>query len=695
MKATEAPFLKFLQGTNQFVVPIYQRTYNWRIKECEQLWDDIVRVATDDSVPAHFVGSIVYIERDIHQVTTVPQLLVIDGQQRLTTLTLMLSALARAIADAGDLAAMSQKKLENYYLFNSEETDSLRYKLLLGKGDRDTLAAIVDGRPAPVSPSLRVLQNYDFFVQRIKSSVLSHDVVLTGLQKLVIVDIALNRTYDNPQLIFESLNSTGLELSQADLVRNFVLMGLEPSEQNELYTDHWFPMEQGFGQAAYAVYFDRFMRDYLTVKTSRIPNIGEVYEDFKTYVRSAHMSVEPLVSEIHRYSQYFTALALERETDEDVRRAVADINALRVEVAYPFLLDLYERYRNELVDRSDFITILRLVESYVLRRVICGIPTNTLGKTFAGLVKEMHAENPLESVRASFLLKDSYRRFPDDEEFRREFVGKDIYNLRIRNYILRKLENHDRKEPVDVDAYTIEHVMPQNPDQPRPWRLELGPNWKEVQDRYLHTIGNLTLTGYNSELSDRPFAQKQSMKGGFRDSPIRLNSSLRELPAWNEEAIRARASDLATLALQVWQVPALSAAAVEKYRETPAEIGAEYTFEQYPYLAGPTLELFEQFRRRVTNFDSSVRVQLLKYYIAFKSDTNFVDVVPQKQGLRLSLNLTMDELDDPRGIAKDVTGRGHWGNGDAELLLSFETDLEYVLGLVYQALQKQNAAVLE
>ncbi len=269
-----------------------------------------------------------------------PQLLVIDGQQRLTTLTLVLSALSRAIAEAGDAAAMTQKKIENYYLFNSEEKDDLRYKLLLGKGDRDTLAALVDGRPLPEATSVRIVRNYEFFAQRIKASPLPLDVLLTGLQKLVIVDIALNRTYDNPQLIFESLNSTGLELSQADLVRNFVLMGLEPADQDRLYADHWFPMEQGFGQAAYAVYFDRFMRDYLTVKTGRIANIGEVYEDFKAYVRSAHIAVEPLVAEIHRYSVYFTALALERETDRDLRRAIEDINALHVEVAYPLLLDL-------------------------------------------------------------------------------------------------------------------------------------------------------------------------------------------------------------------------------------------------------------------------------------------------------------------------------------------------------------------
>ena len=206
-------------------------------------------------------------------------------------------------------------------------------------------------------------------------------------------------------------------------------------------------------------------------------------------------------------------------------------------MAYPLLLELYDDYAAQRLSRENFIAILRLVESYVFRRLICGIPTNTLNKTFATFSREIDKDNYLESVKAAFLLKDSYRRFPKDAEFWYQFTVKDIYNLRVRNHLLDKLENHGRKERVDVGAYTIEHIMPQNENLSADWQQDLGEDWQKIQAEYLHTIGNLTLTGYNSELSDRPFKEKRDMLGGFKDSPIRLNRSLANLDHWNEEQI--------------------------------------------------------------------------------------------------------------------------------------------------------------
>lgn len=692
MKAVEAPLLKFLQGTRQFVIPIYQRTYSWTLKECRQLWHDIRRAATDESVSAHFVGSVVYVEKGLYQISSVPQVLVIDGQQRLTTISIFLAALGRAIEENSDGVGVSRKQIDNYYLLNSLEDGDLRYKLLLTQTDRETLIRLVDGKAPPEAVSQRISENYRYFEDQIKSAGIAPADLYRGVAKLIIVDIALDRDHDNPQLIFESLNSTGLALSQADLIRNYVLMGQEPKQQEALYSEHWFPMERAFGQADYAALFDRFMRDYLTVKTGAIPNISEVYQSFKAFAATESAgSIEAIVADIHRFAGYFVQMAIGKEPDAELRRAFSDINTLRVDVAYPFLLEVYADYAGGRLSRDDFVRLLRLVESYVFRRAICGIPTNSLNKTFQGLARELDKDRYFESFVAALLLKDSYRRFPRDEEFKTAFQVKDVYNLTARrNYLLRKLENHGRKEPVDVESYTIEHVMPQNENLSPAWQAELGAEWREIQARYLHTIGNLTLTGYNPELSDRPFAEKRDMAGGFHDSPIRLNHSLAKVERWDELAILARAEALSELAARVWPAATLPPDVFAAYSKMTTAATSAYTLADHPFLTGWLLGLFEALRKRVLNLDSSVTEQVLKQYIAFKTSTNFVDIVPQKTRMRLMLNMSFAEIDDPQGQCLDLTGMGRWGNGDVGYWLDSHEQLDYAMFLVRQSYAKHS-----
>lgn len=690
MKATETKFLDFLKGPKQFIIPIYQRTYSWTLKQCEQLWKDIIRAGTDETVSGHFVGSIVYIQKGLYHSSSVPQLLVIDGQQRLTTLSLLLVAMGQAISQRGDESDISQKKLYNYFLLNSEEDGDLHYKLLLTQSDKPTLIHLLEGRVLPEPQSKRLVENQRFFEEKISKSSIDLKTLYQGIAKLIIVDISLDHEHDNPQLIFESLNSTGLELSQADLIRNYILMGLEPKAQERLYSNYWYPMEQSFGHADYAAQFDRFMRDYLTVKTGRIPNIREVYEAFKAYALNNRTgSIDEIVADIQRYSKYFVNMALEREPDKELRQAFTDINTLKMDVAYPFFLEVYDDYAQQRLAKDDLLAILRLSESYVFRRAICGILTNSLNKTFATLSKELDKDRYLESYKAALQLKDSYRRFPDDDEFKREFVVKDVYNFRSRNYLLRRLENFDRKECVVVEGFTIEHILPQNQNLSAAWRSDLGENWKETQKRYLHTIGNLTLTGYNEILSDHSFVEKRDMKGGFADSPIRLNKGLGKLERWTETEIQSRAERLADQAMQVWHAAQLPPEVLSQYQRKEKAAGtSQYTLTDHPYLTGEILDLFEQLRRRILNLDSSVTEQILKLYIAYKTTTNFVDVVPQKSRLRLSLNLSFDEINDPQGWCKDVSDKGRWGNGDVEVGLSQPDQLDYVISLIRQSFEK-------
>ena len=278
MKATEARFLDFLKKSPQFVIPIYQRTYSWTEKECQQLWDDIIRTGRNDDIRAHFVGSIVYIDQGLYHVSSPSSLLVIDGQQRLTTATLLIEALARRLGDKEPVDGFSAKKLRSYYLLNPLEDDERRFKLLLTQTDKHSLLCLMQQKPDPPDPSIRIQHNFAFFEKKVAQ--LGNDLteLCKGLAKLLIVDIALSRDQDNPQLIFESMNSTGRELSQADLIRNFILMGLSPQRQTRLYEDHWRPMEVAFGQEAYGKHFDGFMRHYLTVKSGDIPKIRAVYD---------------------------------------------------------------------------------------------------------------------------------------------------------------------------------------------------------------------------------------------------------------------------------------------------------------------------------------------------------------------------------------------------------------------------------
>lgn len=500
----------------------------------------------------------------------------------------MLVALSRTVEEQGVEIGITPEEISDYYL-NDRRKDLLRYKQLLTQHDKETLIKLLDGdderwfrinksssssqihlledEELPIDAAPRLVENYRFFQNKLKSADLK--VVYVGIKNLKIIDVTLNPNSDDAQLVFESLNSTGRELSQTDLIRNYVLMGQKRDLQEKLYRDYWHPMENLFGDQ-YTDVFDDFIRDYLTLKTQDIPKINEVYDSFKTYTQERKKletlnTVEPIVAEIFRFSKHYVSIVLENEIDTELKKCFLDINTLDVTVAFPFLLEVYDDYKQQLIQKSEFVKILRIVESYVFRRVICDIPTNSLNTTFARrLIPNVNKDNYLESLKQAFLnlsdMSERYR-YPSDSEFKQEFQVKGVYNNQKRcQYMLRKLENHNNKQPIHkIEDYTIEHVMPQNEDLSEEWQEELGENWQEIQEQYLHTIGNLTLTGYNPELSDRSFSEKKEFKpGGFKDSRLRLNVSLVNVDRWNEEAIKTRAKELAEKALKIWDYPKLT-----------------------------------------------------------------------------------------------------------------------------------------
>ena len=380
-----------------------------------------------------------------------------------------------------------------------------------------------------------------------------------------------------------------------------------------------------------------------------------------------------------------------KDKDPQLNKLWTELKGLDVNVSYPFLMNIYHDYENGKIGKEDFVLIIKTTISYIVRRVICEIPTNSLNKTFATFYGKFDQENYLSSVLTEYVVKDSYRAFPTDEEFKTKLIMKDVYKLRIRNYLLEAFENQNHKEPISIvsDGYTIEHIMPQNPDLKPEWQVMLGENWQDVQKKYLHMIGNLTLTGYNSELSDSPFKVKQNMPGGFKTSHIKLNDTLSDLSKWDEEEILKRATALAEQAVSIWKYPNVSSEEIAAYTKKDKAESAYISMDHYQSMLQEIEVIYEQLDRKILSLDAGIRKEYKKDYIAYKVDTNFVDIEPYKGHLKMWLNMPFDAVDDPQEICKDVTNIGHVGNGDAEIKITGETDINYVLGLASQALSYQ------
>lgn len=592
MKATQASLLKLMASTDQqFVIPIYQREYRWKKEQCLRLWQD-VEAAARGAEPTHFFGSIVYIKsEDDIPLTDVQQCLVIDGQQRLTTVTLMLVALRRLLADCTSPTSVDADTINDHYLFNEHAKGDKRVKLVLRDDDRKDLASILEAGATTGVTQKRLRENYELLLDLMKGSTVPLDRIYDGIARLTVVDVILAKNVDNPQRIFDSLNSTGLDLAQSDRVRNFILMDLEPERQESLFKKYWQPTTRlVFDETRDLDHFDEFLRDYLTMEspTREIPSKDRVYDAFREYAEQRKPNdATSIASNLYRYASYYARMLrpqyykqqLETIPDDPTKSTLAilavlyDISCLDMSVSYPFVLEAFEDYACGRLTEADFVGALRMIESYVMRRLVCSIPANTLNKTFARLSREVDKSQYLDSLGAALASMKGSQRLPPDDEFREAFKSKDIYHQQARiKYILERLENYGKKELVSTseNALTVEHVMPQTLSDG--WKKMLGDQWQSTHDTRLHTLGNLTLTGYNSSYSNAPFLEKRDMIDqhtgnlvGFKGSPVTLNQDVAQLDCWNEQTILERTQRLAELACSVWLAPKVS---VEPNTET-------------------------------------------------------------------------------------------------------------------------------
>lgn len=689
MKADAIKLLDFIGKSQekQFVIPIYQRVYSWEKEQCKQLWDDIIKTGGNDQIEGHFIGSIVFVHDGIYT-TNYNELLIIDGQQRLTTITLLFIALRNHLNDEDEfLEKISRQKIQNRYLINSDEKGDKKFKLILSEPDRDTLLSLIDeDRRKPSEPSLKIMENFELFEEWIRKNTDKLETIFKGLDKLMVVEISLERGKDNPQLIFESMNSTGKDLTQTDLIRNYILMGLEPEKQKIFYKKYWRAMEEDFKQNE--TLFNQFVRHYLTIKIGKIPNEKRVYEAFKRYQQERGIETEVLLQDLQKYCGYFCQIAFKKEDKEDdkeLNKALSFLVDLEMDVIYPLLLELYSDYIDGVLSKQDFTPIIYLIESYICRRV-CGLGTKGLNKIFAFFTKKIDKKQYLESIKVHFLsLEKTTGKFPKDSEFRDSFITIDFYHFQKREYFLERLENFDTKEPVNTQECTTEHIMPQTLTEE--WKRDLGENFQAIHDKYLHTIGNLTLTGYNEKYSNNSFQEKRDMEKGFKQSPLKLNQSLKDLEVFGEKEIEKRANDLADWALKIWTYPKLDAETLEKYK--PKKEKKAYDLSSYNF-GSHSRELFDILREGIKALDERVTENFMKAYIAYKFKTNFVDIVVQNKDLKLYLNMPFNELQDEKNLAKDRTNKkNHNGNGDVEVKLETKEDIPYCLGLIKQALEKQ------
>lgn len=566
LQAGETTLNKLLNTSRQFIVPIFQRNYSWQKSQYEQLWFDISRASKFKEKQNHFIGSIVYIDMGT-PAGRPQQLLLIDGQQRLTTISILLCAIKDYVQKFNlETKLINLAKIKNQFLYNSDEIDEDRYKLLLNVQDKETYIKLIDNTIFTVNkPATNIIKCYEFFYERIEDFIKQHgqiDEIYAGIFKLSLVSISLDKDSDNPQMIFESMNSTGKDLSQTDLLRNYLLMDLTPEKQTRLYKTYWKSMEELFGEDIYkndVNKFDYFIRDFLTLKsdTGYICKINNVYENFKRYYLDNNCEKFVVLKDLFTYAKYYACIDLLQEKDDELKLYWQEFKKLDSHVVYPFLLKLYDDYSCQILIKEDFKKILQVVISYLWRRAICEIPTNSLSKTFATLYQAVDKDDYVNSVIKAFVFKSSYKRFPSDYEVREKLQTKDIYHFRLRKYLLEALENYYHKEPIDLNTanYTIEHIMPQNIEHNLLWQQMLGEDWQEVHSLYLHTLGNLTITGYNAEMSNKSFGEKVNGESGFKHSHLKLNESIAQSDVWNKKAIQRRTNILTDIILKIWKYP--------------------------------------------------------------------------------------------------------------------------------------------
>ena len=591
MKANELQINIFLQAPNvQFVIPVYQRNYDWTNTECRELLNDIISVEKENR-GTHFIGSIVFVHEGTYSTSEVKELVIIDGQQRLTTINILYVALYRFAKENGN--AQEAERLYNMFLTN-QYVKNESSKLKLKQTDFNSLAfkSIMLGTYNDSNLFSNVTENYNYFRSIINEN--NFDLILRGLNRLIFVEISLERDKDDPQRIFESLNSTGLDLSQSDLIRNYILMDLPPKDQNRIFETIWNPIEENAKDIIkQSSLVSDYIRDYLTLRNKKIPNKNKVYAEFKSLYANKkdeayHQELENIKSLSIHYKKFINPSTVR---EENIKKELNYINRLEINVAYPFLLQVFEDTENGLLSKDELIKVLKLIQSYTWRRFIVGLPTSALNKIFMTLYSEVDPEEYYDSIARALLKKKGSAKFPSNEDLKTALKDKDLYNTlpKNRNYLFEMLENYNNREYVNTtnEHITIEHIFPRNPNEN--WNTDLSQeDYFAFKEKYLNTIGNLTLSGNNGALSNKSFIAKKEMnvngnEQGYQFSRLWLNSFLKSIDTWDVSKYEERSNIIYERFLKIWELPEVEITEVDESEEQNIYDAENPTYKKLEY----------------------------------------------------------------------------------------------------------------
>lgn len=560
MKGSETKMLNFMEGADKrYIIPVYQRKYNWKQENCKQLYDDLKKIIRDKR-ESHFFGSIV---SSVAANGSKIEYYIIDGQQRLTTVTLLLLAIRNLLIKKRITSAKENlnEQINQRFLISPWANADDQIKLRPVKIDREALARLFDGEDYIPTSNLTI--NYCFFCEQLLRQEISVDDLFMAISKLEIISITLDNS-DNAQLIFESLNSTGLALTEGDKIRNYILMGQLPENQIKLYDSYWTKIERCTGNDV-----SSFIRDYLSIKRQITPTISNVYKDFKEYAVSTNLPVEDLLEDLLRYARLFEKLSICKSglQNQKLDDCLYRLMRLEIVVTRPFLMEVLRLNQDNKLNTDDVLKIFLITENYLFRRNICDVPTNALNKIFLNLNKEIirydgTTDNYVQKFIYILLSKKDSGRFPDDKEFSAELSVKPVYQMRgkYKAYLFERFENYGTVETKDVythldnNTYSIEHIMPQHLNPA--WIESLGENALEIHSIWLHRLANLTLTGYNPYLSNKTFDEKlNAEKGGYKNSGLKMNQKISSKKSWGLEELEERNAEMIALAKKIWAYP--------------------------------------------------------------------------------------------------------------------------------------------